>query len=185
MTNLTLITTQEIQPQIQSIPTQPSKTIQTLTTSEFLTQLLKFQGRQIEVDIDLSSPIRISNTYHWFSVNEINDSIEFNDLDNDHPQLLTFFKSDITDITYIEGENIFHSVFTIDLKDNQQIQLCVYEQPELCHICRKIINLNFMENTWDINGSGGYGSHFDGERLSIKICDDCMYNIVNAHRDLH
>jgi hypothetical protein len=177
MTNLTLVNTQET----QSI--KPSnKTIQTLTVQQFFTKLSKFQGRQIEVDL---SPIQASNTYHWFESKEINDSIEFNDLDNKTPQLLTFYKSDITDITYIEGENIFHSVFVIDLKDNQQIQLCVYEKPECCHVCHKVINLHFIENTWNVNATGGYGSHFDDQQISIKICDDCMFDIVNSQKDLH
>lgn len=136
----------------------------------------QYQGRHMEIDL---SPVQSANTYHWFSVNEIKDMIEFEDLDPDHPQLLKFYKQDIEKILYSEGKNVFESVFTLNMKDLTQIQICVYEEPMHCYRCHKILNLsNDSEVAWEINGFGGYSSHFDGERLDMKVCDDCMYEFV-------
>jgi len=137
----------------------------------------QFQGRQIEVDLALS-PIDSANTYHWFSVKEINDMIQFSDLDNDHPQMLTIFKEDILSVLYSEGENLFRNTFTINLKNGQLIKICVYEEQIFCYRCLKVLNIDKDIHIWTVDGAGGYSSHFDSERLSLKICDDCMYEFV-------
>ena len=114
-----------------------------INVQEMVSLLGSFKGRQIEVDLH---PIKASNTYHWFNVELLRDTVIFSDMDNDHPQELRFFKDDILDIDYVDGENIFKSVFTINMMDNTQIQLCVYELPVRCFKCQKILNLNPMEN---------------------------------------
>jgi len=140
---------------------------------------LSFQGKQIEVDL---SPIQSSNTYHWFKAELLRDMIVFSDMDNNHPQELRFYSEDVIEIDYVEGENVFQSVFTINMKDNTQIQICVYEEPVRCFRCQKIVNLNLRENVWEVNSSGGYGSHFDSERVCIKVCDDCMYEFIYGEK---
>ena len=146
-----------------------------INVQEMLGLMDSFKGRQIEVDLH---PIRSSNTYHWFNAELLRDTVIFSDMDNDHPQELRFYKDEITEIDYVEGENVFQSVFTVNMVDSTQIQLCVYELPVRCFKCQKILNLNPMENVWEINGTGGYGSHFDNERLNIKVCDDCLYEMI-------
>ena len=146
-----------------------------VNVQEMISLLGSFQGKQIEVDLH---PLRASNTYHWFNAELFRDTVIFSDMDSNHPQELRFFKQDIIEIDYVEGENVFNSVFTISMKDSTQIQLCVYERPVRCFKCQKILNLNPMENVWEINGTGGYGSHFDSERLNIKVCDDCLYEMI-------
>lgn len=146
-----------------------------VTIPEMFTLMEKFKGRQIEVDL---SPIDSANTYHWFSVKEINDVIQFIDLDNDHPQMLTIVKTDILSILYSEGENLFRNTFTINLKYDQQIKICVYEEQIFCYKCLKVLNNDKDMHIWTVDGAGGYSSHFDSERLSLKVCDDCMYEFV-------
>lgn len=166
---------------------QPQK----ITTQQLLTLIQQFQGRQIEVDLiptnltNQTNHTQTANTYNFFHTNEINDSIIFTDKDHNHPQQLIFYKSDISNISYTNGENIFKSTFTINLNNNQQIDLCVFEEPEHCYICNKLINIDYTENTWEINSTGGYGSHFDSEQVCLKICDDCMYEIVYGQKVLH
>lgn len=154
-----------------------SKNKREITIQEmFILMNNQFQGRQMEIDL---SPILSSNTYNLFSVKEIKDVIQFDDLDQDHPQLLKFHKQDIEKILYKEGKNVFESVFTFDMKDSQQIEVCIYEEPIYCYKCQRILNLSRdSEVAWEINGMGGYSSHFDGERLNMKVCDDCMYKFV-------
>lgn len=140
----------------------------------------QFQGRQIEIDL---SPIRSANTYHWFSFKEVRDAIEFVDLDNNHPQMLSIFKDDILDIIFSEGKTLFENVFTLNMKSDSQIQICVYELPVYCCKCFKVLNLDKMNTVWEVNSSGGYGSHFDGEgNICIKVCDDCMYEFVYGQK---
>jgi hypothetical protein len=42
-----------------------------------------------------------------------------------------------------------------------------------------------MENIWEINSTGGYGSKLDNQKVCIKICDDCLYDIVNGQKVLN
>lgn len=153
--------------------------IKEITINEMFKEMNKFLGRHIEIDL---SPIQSQNTYHWFSFKEVNQAIEFIDLDNDHPQLLSVFKDDILEIIYSEGKNIFDSVFTLNMKNDQQIQICVFEEPIKCYRCQRIVNFNKNEFVWKVDSSGDYFSHFDGDKLSLKICDDCMYEFVYGEK---
>jgi len=83
-----------------------------INVQEMLGLMDSFKGRKIEVDL---SPIRSSNTYHWFNAELLRDTVIFSDMDNNHPQELRFFKDDILDIDYVDGENVFKSVFTINM----------------------------------------------------------------------
>jgi len=150
--------------------------VKEISINELFIQMSKFQGYQIEIDL---YPVQSSNTYYWFSFKEIDDAIEFLDRDNNYPQMLRIFKDDIIEILYSEGKNIFDSVFTLNMKNEQQIQICVYEEPVRCYKCQKIVNLDKNEFVWKVDGSGGYLSHFDGDgRICINICDDCFYEFV-------
>ena len=163
--------------------TKTNENMRQISIEEMFTLMnLNYQGRHIEIDL---SPILSSNTYHWFSVKEINDVVEFLDRDNNHPQMLRIKKSDINEILYNEGENVFRSEFVINMVNSQQIHICVYEEPIYCQRCLRILNLGKIEyeHIWEVNGSAGYSSHFDGEgNICVKICDDCMYEFIYGEK---
>ena len=150
-----------------------------ININEMFDLMSKFQGKQIEVDL---SPIQASNTYHWFKAELLRDMIVFSDMDNNTPQMLKFYSEDVIEIDYVEGENVFQSVFTINMIDGTQIQICVYEEPVRCFRCGLILNEGRRNTVWEVNSSGGYGSHFDSERVCVKICDDCIYEFIYGEK---
>lgn len=56
---------------------------------------------------------------------------------------------------------------------------CAEKRPVLpkCFKCGKEIR-EFEDQTWYIQQEGMYGSKYDGEIVSVKICDDCLSNFL-------
>lgn len=138
---------------------------------ELETLIDAYTGKEVEVNL---SPIKSSNTYSSFRCRNLGDMLEIYDINYDKPttQELLIPKSDIKEIMYYEGSNIYESVFIIVLT-NGQVDLSISEQPTICHKCGKIIDTPY-EPRWIINQVGDYGSQFDNEKVTIDFCDNCL-----------
>ena len=79
----------------------------------------------------------------------------------------------------MKSDSIFDSVFSILLKDGR-IDFCLDEKKIRCCKCQKVINTNAMEQIWSVSGHGGYLSRFDGEKLDLSLCDDCLAEILGC-----
>lgn len=144
-----------------------------------ISNLGDFLGKHVEIDLSLPYPIQAANTYKNFCLKNEDGELVFYDgnIDEDcQPQELKVSMSDIKNIEFLEGENVYQSVFSIVLNDNSKIDICVYESPVKC-ICGKIINTP-EETVWELSGIGNYGSIFDGEKFNLAICDSCFAEII-------
>jgi len=140
-------------------------------------ELLKnYQGKRVVVGID---PIWSENTYQQFDMDGTDDTIIFYDKQNDSSQELHIVKENIKKILHVASDSVFNSNFSIFLKDGR-IDFCLDEKRIRCCKCRKQINTNPMNTIWNISGQGNYSSVFEGEKLDLSLCDNCLAEILGC-----
>ena len=149
---------------------------QEINVQEMGSLLKGYQGKRVSVGID---PIWAENTYQKFSFDMYgpDDNIIFYDMQRDVPQELHIIKENIEKILYMASDSRFDSVFSIFLKDGR-IDFCLDEKKIRCCKCRELINIDPMATIWSVSGCGNYGSKFEGEKLNLSLCDNCLGKIL-------
>ena len=147
-----------------------------ISCQEMGSLLEEFSHKRVVVDL---SPIWSENMYQQFSYDlyGADDNIIFKDCQKDSLQELHIVKENIEKILYMESDSVFSSVFTILLKDGR-IDFCLDEKKIRCCKCRNQINTNPTNTIWSVSGIGNYSSLFEGEKLDLKLCDQCLANIL-------
>jgi hypothetical protein len=153
--------------------------MENITIQQLLTITQQFIGKKVEVSIN--HPIS-TNTYSCFGICLDDDCILLYDKDKS-PQELKIPFSSIVKILYFEGENFFEMGFSIFLDNNSSIDFCISEEKITCVKCGKVINLDPYATIWGIKGAGNFGSHFDGEKIHVHLCDDCLYYDIFGYVD--
>lgn len=49
-----------------------------------------------------------------------------------------------------------------------------------CNKCGKRLDMWDIQNDFSINLELGYGSKYDGERVTINLCTDCIDNLIDS-----
>lgn len=150
-----------------------------ISCDEMVKFLDSYLGKQIEIGV--SFPIWSVHTYQNFGLNNNEDVLTFYDAGNKTRQELVFNKDQIVEIMLTEGENIYDSVVSIELKHGK-IDFCISSNPVKCFKCGKIIDVPY-ETKWSIQGTGGYDSKLDGDKLDIPVCDNCIFYDILGYQD--
>ena len=150
-------------------------------TNEKLNELVKelktFNGKKVEVNFENGST-DITTTYLNFIVKLEDELLLMYDCDSTSGDMLHILDINIIDIQdyEVQGRNINLRVFDIKLKSSK-ISLCLSDKLPSCCKCGKIFE-DYLDTIWKVQGIGNYMSHFDGERLDLDLCDNCLYELL-------
>ena len=54
------------------------------------------------------------------------------------------------------------------------------EQPTVCNKCGKEFNIWDQQEDFSIKRNLGFGTKYDGEKLDIHLCCDCMDKLIES-----
>lgn len=136
----------------------------------------QFVGHKVELSTKDS---RITYQYHNFNydVDFENDLVIMDDSDSDCKTYIPLNK--ITEIINLT-DDLYSTVVNVKYGDEQINICCAESRPALVKCDRCLHIFKDDEQIWIINQQGQYGSQFDSERISKKLCDDCIETLVNG-----
>lgn len=144
--------------------------------------LNQFKGRRCEIVL-INHPLYATYIYQLFNFEIDEEYLIFKD-ETESESNTTIELSKIIEVKNLNVDNIYNNV--VDIKTNDFILsiTLLEEQPEYprCFKCGNKIKTP-EDSIWNISGSGNYGSHYDGEKLNINICDNCMYGFIGEIKE--
>lgn len=139
-----------------------------------------FNNYDIEISQNINN-LKLTNnyTYQKFSWDTGDGQLLLGN--SDKPDCFTSIDMDtIEDITFLKNGNKFDTIINIKLLWGD-ISLQLHGNPIQCCKCNNIINTP-IETKWEISGFGNYSSYFDGEKLELDLCDNCLCEILRCNK---
>lgn len=139
--------------------------------------LNQFKGRRCEITL-INHPLYVTYVYQSFNFEVDEEYLNLKD-ETESESNTTIELRKIIEVSSLNVNDIQNDV--IDIKTNNFILsiTLLEEQPEYprCFKCGKKIKTP-EDSIWNISGSGNYGSHYDGDKININVCDNCMYGFI-------
>jgi len=137
--------------------------------------LNQFIGHKVEITTRGS---RITFIYHNFNCDIIEkDLVLMDETDGDCRVYIPI--DEIKEITNLT-DDLYTTV--VDIKyGNKMISVCCAERKPIPIKCNKCGH-EFQEDDqiWNINQQGEYGSIYDGEWISKRLCDNCIKDLMGS-----
>lgn len=139
--------------------------------------LNQFKGRRCEISL-INHPLYATYIYQTFNYEVEEECLNLKD-ETESECNTTIELNRIIEIKNLNVKNVYDDVVDIKTGDFVLSITLLEEKPKYprCFKCRKEIKIP-EESIWNINGFGNYGSHYDGDKLNINVCDDCMYDFI-------
>lgn len=115
---------------------------------------------------ELMSATFISNDSNKLSLNNIN----YIDIEERQDDVLFIFSCGLNE----SGEEY---VFFSPLKREMLMR---NEKNNICNKCGKALDVWDKENNFSINNVIKYGSIYDGEKINLHLCCECMDDLINS-----
>lgn len=131
-------------------------------------------------------------SFHYLTEDKLSASYNYNlfsyELDNEYISLLDKNDNDCRTYVHLDEvievtnltDDLYTTVVSIKYKD-KVISICCAEQkpvPIRCDKCGHVFDEN--EQIWSINQQGEYGSIYDGDWISKRLCDSCVSWLVEG-----